>query len=178
MLKEIMSKYNIVLEGVEVPEEANISLEKCKDTGWQSFEDYESRKVYYIVPETDLILEINYCRSGEYHSEYFYAPPVCSLGKLEKTQKTVYPAISETPEEKIKELKSTYFDKYDETELNPVYESGWKKETKTSYLESVYNIDGLLFKRTLIGNQDYTDFVIYEVVEKKELSSENFIKSK
>lgn len=61
----------------------------------------------------------------------------------------------------------------------PVYDSGdWKYAHKAHYWETVFDVEGVLFKRTLIGNSDWTEFVEYEIVEKKEEDVVSFVKVK
>jgi hypothetical protein len=78
-----------------------------------------------------------------------------------------YPAIKALSDQAAA-LKEEHFDQNDETQLIPVYTSGWVAEHKINSYESVYDMGGLLLKQTLYGNSDWTEFVEYDIVDKLE----------
>lgn len=157
--------------------EVVVSLNKVKEGEWELARKSEYKKDVYAIPNSELFFEVRLSRTGEYHSDYQYGKPTYEL--VEKTVAHVisYPAIS-GQEEKAQALKAAHFDRNDETTLTPVYDGDWKYANKINYLETVYDIEGLLLKRTLLGNSDWTEFVEYEIVEKKEEDIISFSKVK
>lgn len=166
LLKDIVKKHVSVSKDNQ---EVNVSLELVVENDWKSERKSEYKtKIYAIENEDELFLEVKIGRSGDYHSEYTYSKPTFNLVEKTVKNKISYPIIQSTPEE-IECLKSKYFDKYDSTDLKPIYDSeNWQREGKSSHFESVYNINGVLFKQTLFGNEDWTEFVDYDIVERKE----------
>ncbi len=159
--------------------EVQVSLNQVKEGGWELARKSEFKKDVYAIPESDLFLEVRLNRSGAYHSDYVYGKPTFDLVERKEQNVISYPAVHNFDKNKVQELKEKYFDKNDETTLTPLYDSGdWKYAHKAYYWESVFNVDGVLLKRTLIGNSDWTEFVEYEIVEKKEDSVVSFTKVK
>lgn len=159
--------------------EVDVSLNKVHEGEWQLARKTEFKKDVYAIPESDLFLEVRLNRAGEYHTDYIYGKPTYELVEKSISHVISYPAIRNFDKEKVVELKNKYFDKEDQTTLNTVYDSGdWKYANKINYWESVFNIEGLLLKRTLLGNSDWTEFVEYELVEKKEEDIISFKKVK
>lgn len=142
-------------------------LEKVHDGKWELARKSEYKRDVFSIPGEDVFVEVCFSRSGTYHIGYTYTKPKFSI--VQKTTEHVisYPAIL-TLRSQAETLKDTYFDCYDETKLQPVYESGWVCEEKVNVYEKVYNIDGVLFKQTLYGNSDWTEFVTYDIVSKVE----------
>lgn len=144
-----------------------VALKKAHDGEWELARKSEYKRDVFIIPEADVFLEVCFSRSGTYHSGYTYAKPTFSL--VEKTSQVVtsYPAV-DALKTQADELKAAHFDKNDDTTLTPIYESGWVSGHKANSYESVYDIGGVLFKQTLYGNSDWTDFVEYAIVDKRE----------
>lgn len=159
--------------------EVQVSLNQVKEGQWELARKSEFKKDVFSIPESDLFLEVKLNRAGAYHSNYQYGKPTFELVEKKTEHVISYPAIKGFNKEKIKEIKEKYFDKDDETTLMPVYDSGdWKYAHKAHYWETVFDVEGVLFKRTLIGNSDWTEFVEYEIVEKKEEDVVSFVKVK
>ena len=165
-LKDIVKNHVVVNSDKS---DITVSLNKVKEGEWEIARKAEYKKDVYAIPENELFLEVCLHRAGEYHSDYVYGKPTYQLVKKIVKHVVLYPAISGFSKEKALELKNKYFNKDDETELVSVYDSGsWKRAHKIQYWETVYDIEGVLLKRTLLGNSDWTEFVEYEIVEKKE----------
>lgn len=160
--------------------DVQVSLNQVKEGEWELARKSEFKRDVYAIPnESDLFLEVKLNRVGEYHSNYTYGKPAFELVE-KKTERVVsYPATANFDKERVKELKEKYFNNNDETTLTPVYDSGsWKYAHKAHYWESVFEVDGFLLKQTLIGNSDWTEFVEYEIVNKKEEDIVSFNKVK
>lgn len=157
--------------------EVSVSLDKVHEGEWELARKAEYKKEIYAIPDSELFLEVRLSRAGEYHSDYQYGKPTYELVEKVMTHVVSYPVVP-GQEEKAQALKAANFDRYDETSLTPVYDGDWKSANKANYLETVYDIEGVLLKRTLIGNSDWTEFVEYEVVQKKEEDVVSFRKVK
>lgn len=143
------------------------SLNKISDGEWKLLVKYESRSEIYELPNSDLFVEVTFSRAGNYHQGYEYFKPTFSIVNKNIHTKTVFTEIKEL-ESKAYELKFKYFDKHDETKLIPDITTGWQYEHKMSYFDSIYSIDGYLLKQTLCGNSDWTELVLYSIVEKED----------
>ena len=144
-----------------------VALKKAHDGEWVLARKSEYKRDVFIIPESDVFLEVCFSRSGTYHSGYIYAKPTFSLVEKTSQQVTSYPAVAALKSQ-ADALKAAHFDKNDDTTLVPVYESGWVSGHKANSYESVYDIGGILFKQTLYGTSDWTDFVEYAIVDKRE----------
>lgn len=160
--------------------DVQVSLNQVKEGEWELARKSEFKRDVYAIPnESNLFLEVKLSRAGEYHSDYTYGKPTFELVEKKTEHVISYPAVINFDKEKAKELKEAHFNNHDETKLTPVYDSGaWKYAHKAHYWESVFDIDGILLKQTLIGNCDWTEFVEYEIVQKKEEDIVSFIKVK
>lgn len=145
---------------------AVVTLENVQEGDWQLARKSEYKRDVFAIPDSDLFLDVCLARSGTYHSGYTYGKPKFSL--VTKTTENVvsYPELPNL-KDKAEALKAAHFDD-DDTQLVPVYVSGWVSGHKANSYESVYEIDGVLFKQTLYGNSDWTEFVDYAIVEKLE----------
>lgn len=146
---------------------AVVNLDKVQDGEWQLSRKAEYKSDVYSIPETDLFLEIRFARSGNYHSGYTYVKPQFSIVTKKTEQVVSYPDLPDS-KEKADALKSIHFDENDDTKLTPVYTSGWGYGDKVNSYESVYDIDGVLFKQTMYGNSDWTEIVDYAIVQRQE----------
>lgn len=160
----------IVKSFVSVNQENNfveVNLKKVNDGEWKLSKKFEYKNDVYEIPDSELFFEVCLVRFGTYHSGYTYDKPKFNL-VTKSTKKVVsYPAIASLSDQSL-ELKEKYFDKNDDTKLIPIYTSGWVYHDKVNSYESVYNIDGVLFKQTLYGNSDWTEIIEYSIVEKVE----------
>lgn len=144
-----------------------VSLKKVHDGEWELARKAEYKRDVFAIPDADVFLEVCFARSGTYHSGYTYDKPKFNL--VTKSTKTVvsYPAIKSLSDQAAA-LKEEHFDQNDETQLVPVYTSGWVSHHKINSYESVYDLGGLLLKQTLYGNSDWTEIIEYAVVDKRE----------
>jgi len=145
-----------------------VNLKNCiHDGDWELARKSQYKQDVYLIDGEDFYFEVVRSRSGDYHSGYTYGKPKFSFVERFSDKEISYP-VDASLKEKALELQKEYFDKNDDTELTPVYESGWVYAEKVHTFESVYEIDGLLLKQTLYGNSDWTEFVEYDVVTKLE----------
>lgn len=144
-----------------------VSLKKVHDGEWELARKAEYKRDVFAIPDADVFLEVCFARSGTYHSGYTYIKPTFNLVKKTTKQVVSYPDI-DSLKHQAETLKAEYFDHNDDTQLEPVYTSGWVSEHKINSYESVYDIGGVLFKQTLYGNSDWTEFVEYSIVNKLE----------
>lgn len=143
------------------------ALEKVQDGEWELARKSEYKRDVFSVPGQDIFIEACLARSGAYHSGYTYVKPTFNLVRKVTEQVISYPE-QVALKSSANALKYAHFNQHDETTLVPVYESGWVREEKINTYESVYDIDGVLFKQTLYGNSDWTEFVDYSIVQKVE----------
>lgn len=144
-----------------------VALKKVQNGEWELARKSEYKRDVFAIPEEEVFLEVCFTRSGTYHSGYTYDKPKFNL-VTKSTKKVVsYPAIPSLNHQATA-LKEEYFDKNDDTQLVPIYTSGWVAHHKVNSYESVYDIGGLLFKQTLYGNSDWTEIIEYAIVDKLE----------
>lgn len=144
-----------------------VSLEKVHDGEWELARKAEYKRDVFAIPDSDVFLEVCFARSGTYHSGYTYDKPKFNLVTKTTKQVVSYPAIASLKPQ-AEALKAEHFDQNDDTQLAPIYTSGWVAEHKINSYESVYDMGGLLLKQTLYGNSDWTEFVEYDIVDKLE----------
>lgn len=156
-------KANVV---VTKDNDIQVSLKNIHAGDWELARKSEYKQDVYMIDDNEVYFEVVRSRSGTYHSGYTYGKPKFNFVERFSDKEISYPVVKEL-KEKALELQKEYFDK-DDTELTPIYESGWDYAEKVHTFESVYEINGLLFKQTLYGNSDWTEFVEYDVVEKLE----------
>lgn len=144
---------------------------------WKLARKSEYRNDIYKTDYPDLFLQVTFGRSGSYHSGYENSKPTFDFVSKQIEDKVVYDAIGDQKNIAL-ELKEKHFDKYDETKLEPIYESGWQRAEKSNYYELVYLIDYKLLKQTLFGNSDYTELVEYDIVKKEIIQEVHFQKIK
>ena len=144
---------------------------------WELARKSEYKKVFYKTDDPNLFLQVTFGRSGSYHSGYETVKPVFDYALKQIENKTVYTDIKEQKNVALA-LKEKHFDKYDETKIEPIYESGWQRAEKVNYYETVYLIEDKLLKQTLFGNSDYTELVEYDIVKKEEIQETYFQKIK
>lgn len=154
---------------------AIVTLSMVKEGEWALARKSEYKKDIYAIPDSDEFLEVCFSRSGTYHSGYSFEKPTFSLVSKRVSHKVEYVEL-QAFKDKAVELKSLHFDDNDETQLKPIFESGWVYADKINIYDSIFEIDGLLFKQTLCGNSDWTEFVAYSVVEKKEFDEVTYKK--
>lgn len=144
-----------------------VNLKNCiHDGDWELARKSQYKQDVYLIDGEDFYFEVVRSRSGDYHSGYTYGKPKFNFVERFSDKAISYP-VDGSLKEKALELQKEYFDK-DDTELTPIYESGWAYAEKVHTFESVYEINGLLLKQTLYGNSDWTEFVEYDVVKKLE----------
>lgn len=146
---------------------AVVMLEQVQDGEWELARKSEYKRDVFSIPEETVFLEVCFSRSGNYHSGYTYTKPTFNLVEKTTTQVVSYPPIVSL-KQKANDLKDVHFDKNDDTTLEPIYASGWVREEKVHTYESVYELGEVLFKQTLYGNSDWTEFVEYDIVDKFE----------
>lgn len=144
-----------------------VALEKTHEGEWELARKSEYKRDIFIIPDADVFLEVCFSRSGTYHSGYTYDKPKFSLVKKTTEDVVSYPAI-DALKNQADSLKAEHFDQNDDTQLKPIYTSGWVSEHKINSYESVYDIGGVLLKQTLYGDSDWTEFVEYAIVDKHE----------
>lgn len=144
-----------------------VALKKVQDGEWELARKSEYKRDVFAIPQKDVFLEVCFARSGTYHSGYTYDKPKFNLVTKTTEQVVSYPAIASLKSQ-AEALKAEHFDKYDDSPLEPVYQSGWVYADKVHICECVFDIGGVLLKKTLYGNADWTELVEYDIVDKLE----------
>lgn len=144
-----------------------VALKKVQDGEWELARKSEYKRDVFAIPQEDVFLEVCFARSGTYHSGYTYDKPKFNLVTKTTKQVVSYPSIASLKPQ-AEALKAEHFDQYDDSPLEPVYQSGWVYADKIHVCECVFDIGGVLLKKTLYGNSDWTEFVEYDIVDKLE----------
>jgi hypothetical protein len=146
---------------------AVVTLEKVQDGEWELARKSEYKRDVFAIPQEDVFFEVCFARSGTYYSGYTYDKPKFNLVTKTTKQVVSYPAIASLKKQ-AEALKAEHFDQYDDSPLEPVYQSGWVYAAKVHVCECVFDIGGVLLKKTLYGNSDWTEHVEYDIVDKLE----------
>lgn len=172
MLNMIVEKY---VKNKNSIDDISVSLNLEKRIDWKHFEEkIEIMQDIYSLPDSSNFLAVCFYRSGDYHSDYFYEIPVFKIvKKLPLVEIISYKEKSDSESVALAENFSEKYVKGNEDKLIQVYNSnGWIKDGKTSYWDVIYDLNGVLLKETLIGDENWTDLTIYRIVEKEKVIAE------